>query len=120
MRDRLVKLIDDFCRDKYVEKYIPTQEAYDFFIATTAFADYLLANGVIVPPGKVGLKRFVAHFYQYHDQPPLEEQINKYAERDNLTIITIAPLYGNGIYVLFEKESLCEIKTLRNKRIQRR
>lgn len=55
MRDRLIKLIDDFCRDNYVEKYIPTQEAYDFFIAATAFADYLLANGVIVPPCKVGV-----------------------------------------------------------------
>ena len=59
MRDRLVKLIDDFCRNNYVEKYIPTQEAYEFFIAATAFADYLLANGVIVPPCKVGDKVFL-------------------------------------------------------------
>lgn len=59
MRDRLINLIEDFCRDKYVEKYIPTQEAYDFFIAATAFADYLLANGVIVPPCKVGGKVYI-------------------------------------------------------------
>ena len=56
MRDRLIKLIDDFCRGNYVEKYIPTQEAYEFFIAATAFADYLLANGVIVPPYRAGTK----------------------------------------------------------------
>lgn len=66
------------------------------------------------------MNRFVKHFYQWHGEPPLEEQITTYAESNNLTIITIAPLYGNGIYVLFEKESLREIKTLRNKRIQRR
>lgn len=54
MRDRLINLIDDFCRDKYVEKYIPTQEAYHFFIAATAFADYLLDDGWIRPPCKVG------------------------------------------------------------------
>lgn len=49
------------------------------------------------------MNRFVKHFYQWHDEPPLEEQITNYAESNNLTIITIAPLYGNGIYVLFEK-----------------
>lgn len=56
MRDRLIKLIEDFCRDKYVEKYIPTQEAYDFFIAATAFADYILADGWIRPPYRAGTK----------------------------------------------------------------
>lgn len=44
------------------------------------------------------MKRFVVHFY-----PAVESEINNYAERNNLTIITIAPMYGNGIFVLFEK-----------------
>lgn len=53
------------------------------------------------------MTRFVKHFYFYEWQcgdSSIEDQINDYAERNNLTIITIAPLYQNGIYVLFEKE----------------
>ena len=49
------------------------------------------------------MKRFVEHFYQYFNTPLLEDQINDYAEENNLTIITIAPMYGNGIFVLFEE-----------------
>lgn len=45
------------------------------------------------------MKRLVVHFY-----PANENEINNYAERNNLTIITIAPMYKNGIFVLFEKE----------------
>ena len=44
------------------------------------------------------MKRFVVHFY-----PADEDAINEYAEIKNLTIITIAPMSGNGIFVLFEK-----------------
>lgn len=44
------------------------------------------------------MKRFVVHFY-----PADENAINEYAESLNLTIITIAPMSGNGIFVLFEK-----------------
>lgn len=50
------------------------------------------------------MKRFVEHFHIGYHQPSLEEQINTYAERENLKIITIAPVYGNGIYVLFERK----------------
>lgn len=50
------------------------------------------------------MDRFVKHFYNGYDTPPIEEQINKYAVKRNLTIITIAPLYQNGMYVLFEKK----------------
>ena len=46
-----------------------------------------------------GVKRFVVHFY-----PAYYNEINDYAKSNNLTIITIAPMYGNGIFVLFEKE----------------
>jgi hypothetical protein len=52
------------------------------------------------------MARFVKHFYEWYNEPPIEEQITNYAEINNLTIITIAPLYENGIYVLFEKESV--------------
>ncbi len=45
------------------------------------------------------MKRFVVHFY-----PADAEEINNYAERNKLTIINIAPMYGNGIFVLFEKD----------------
>ena len=44
------------------------------------------------------MRRFVVHFY-----PADAEEINSYAENYNLTIITIAPMYGNGIFVLFGK-----------------
>ena len=44
------------------------------------------------------MKRFVVHFY-----PADEDAINEYAEIKNLIIITIAPMYGNGIFVLFEE-----------------
>jgi hypothetical protein len=48
--------------------------------------------------------RFVKHFYCFSwDDLPVEEQINDYAEKNNLKIITIAPLYQNGMYVLFEE-----------------
>ena len=46
------------------------------------------------------MKRFVVHFY-----PADADVINEYAETKNLTIITIAPMSGNGIFVLFEKGS---------------
>lgn len=49
------------------------------------------------------MKRFVEHFYSWQDGVTVETEINNYAERNNLTIITIAPLYQNGIYVLFER-----------------
>ena len=50
------------------------------------------------------MKRFVVHFHcpSWKD-PPYEEQINTYAKENNLTIVQIAPLYGYGIFVLFEK-----------------
>ena len=50
------------------------------------------------------MKRFVVHFHlPYWNEPSYEEQINNYAETNNLTIVQIAPLYGNGIFVLFEE-----------------
>lgn len=48
------------------------------------------------------MKRFVKHFYAWCSDPDYEDQINNYAEANNLTIVTIAPMNGNGIYVLFE------------------
>lgn len=45
------------------------------------------------------MKRFVKHFY-----PANEDAINEYANIKNLTIITIAPMYQNGIFVLFEED----------------
>ena len=49
------------------------------------------------------MARFVKHFFEWQGDGLIEDQINNYAERNNLTIITIAPLYQNGMYVLFEK-----------------
>ena len=48
-------------------------------------------------------KRFVMHFYTFFGEPSVEEQINNCAKERDLKIITIAPLYQSGIYVLFEK-----------------
>ena len=47
MRDRLIELMDNW----YTEYFNVYQECDD---ETVAIADYLLANGVIVPPCKVG------------------------------------------------------------------
>ena len=52
---------------------------------------------------KSRMKRFVKHFYAWYGDPLIEDQINDYAETNDLTIIQIAPMYGNGIFVLFEK-----------------
>lgn len=52
------------------------------------------------------MKRFVKHFYLAYGDEPEEKQITNYAEKNNLKIITIAPMYQNGIYVLFEKEGV--------------
>lgn len=54
------------------------------------------------------MKRFVIHFHPMYGEPPMEEQITNYAEYNNLTIITIAPMSGNGIYVLFEEKERTE------------
>lgn len=43
------------------------------------------------------MNRYVMHFY-----PADADEINNYAKRNNLTIINIAPMYENGIFVLFE------------------
>ena len=50
------------------------------------------------------MKRFVKHFFEHYGTPLIDEQITDYAEENNLTIITLAPLYQNGIYVLFEEK----------------
>lgn len=49
------------------------------------------------------MARFVRHFFEWQGDGLIEDQINNYAKRNNLTIITIAPLYQNGMYVLFEE-----------------
>lgn len=52
------------------------------------------------------IKRFVEHFWISgggYDRP-VEERINSFAEDNNLKIITIAPLYTGGMYVLFETQ----------------
>ena len=61
------------------------------------------------------MKRFVVHFHlPYWNEPSYEEQINNYAETNNLTIVQIAPLYGNGIFVLFEEKKQNEGEWLDN------
>lgn len=50
------------------------------------------------------MKRFVVHFNIGWGEGLLEDQINSYAERRNVEIITIAPSTGDGIYVLFEEK----------------
>ena len=49
------------------------------------------------------MRRFVKHFYSWYNDVPIEDLINDYAETNNLNIIMIAPMSGNGIYVLFEE-----------------
>ena len=49
------------------------------------------------------IKRFVKHFYSSFRAKEIEEQINDYANQNNLKIITISYVFQNGIYVLFEE-----------------
>ena len=55
------------------------------------------------------MRRFVEHFYSWQGEPAVEDKINDYAEKNHLKIITIAPMYGNGIYVLFEESDTAEV-----------
>ena len=49
------------------------------------------------------MRRFVKHFTPRNGESSVEDRINGFAERNKLKIIMIAPLYLNGIYVLFEE-----------------
>lgn len=52
------------------------------------------------------MKRFVEHFPSSSDSWSIENRINAYAEAKGLKIITIAPVYSDGIYVLFEESEV--------------
>ena len=57
MRDRLIELIDAFFEKVDVEEWY--SEELD-----EALADHLLAEGVIVPPAKIGQTCFQPYFYR--------------------------------------------------------
>lgn len=50
------------------------------------------------------MKRFVKEFYSIYEGTDIADQINNYANQNDLIIITIAAIDGNTIYVLFEGE----------------
>ena len=49
------------------------------------------------------MKRFVKQFYSIYDGPDIADQINNYANQNNLTIITVAVADGTVYVVLFEE-----------------
>ena len=82
MRDRLIDLIVDL---------IPDDTRIDCLPDVEALADQLLANGVIVPPCKVGATLFFLYNSPYADKPDLTPRIYKttdwYFEVDEAGIV---------------------------------
>ena len=74
MRDRLIELLkqgDKTFADKYTGKVMShIDELYDFI------ADYLLANGVIVPPVTIGQKVWELCQWKYRDTEIREGKIS--------------------------------------------
>lgn len=56
------------------------------------------------------MKRFVKYYYYCYGEVSTEDQINNYAEQNNLEIISISPLYPTGMYVLFEEHEKSDKK----------
>lgn len=87
MRERLIELIkqgDKTFADKYTGKVMShIDEIYDFI------ADYLLANGVIVPPCKVGQKLYTVYTRGINDKFIQESTVSKIVldDFDGLRII---------------------------------
>lgn len=76
MRDRLIDLLHDS----------------DLSLDSVRLADYLLDNGVIVPPCKVGMTLYFLYNSPYADKPDLTPRIYKttnwYFEVDKTGIVT--------------------------------
>jgi hypothetical protein len=102
MRDRLIELIkqgDKTFTDKYTGKVMllidEIEEIYDFI------ADYLLENGVIVPPCKVGDKVY------YFSENPLCLSVQPYRiyEADVVRIVTVG--LGTSLVIQIRNEYGC-------------
>ena len=52
------------------------------------------------------MKRFIVYFPSSSGSRSIENRISAYAEAKDLKIITIAPAYSDGIYVLFEESEI--------------
>ena len=86
MRDRLIKLLQEFADGTYSSNgYIVDNTQVD------DVADHLLANGVIVPPCKVGTTLYFLYNSPYADKPDLTPRIYKttdwYFEVDKTGIV---------------------------------
>ena len=99
MRDRLIELIkqgDKKFADKYTGKVMShINDIYDFL------ADYLLANGVIVPPCKVGQ----TVYYISKNPINLSVQANTIYEADVVRIITTH--LGTSLVIQIHNEYGC-------------
>lgn len=94
MRDRLIELIDNFIHCVNVKEWY--SEELD-----EKLADYLIENGVIVPPCKVGEVLFTID-----NQEITITQINVFIKRYNPISYTFESQYtiNNGIYPYFFSE----------------
>ena len=101
MRDRLIELIDDFIHNIDVTKWY--SEEHD-----EGLADHLLANGVIVPPCKVGDKvYFIGAFTgQIIETVVLGIGYNEndvYLICENFTIVSVAEQLGKTVFLTREE-----------------
>ena len=82
MRDRLIELINGKLKEEF--NNVPLR-------ASINVADHLIANGVIVPPCKVGTTLFFLYNSPYADKPDLTPRIYKttdwYFEVDKAGIV---------------------------------
>jgi hypothetical protein len=50
------------------------------------------------------MNRFIKHFSTLGTTSTIEEQVTKYAQENNLQIVTLAPINNTSVYVLFEEK----------------
>ena len=72
MRDRLIELIRDCCEFSHCQGKQDLEICKNQCDKTTTLADHLLANGVIVPPVKIGqtvyvVSRYYGGFWRTHE-----------------------------------------------------
>ena len=99
MRDRLIELIkqgDKTFGDKYTGKIMShIDELYDFI------ADHLLANGVIVPPCKVGSKVY------YFTQKPLCLSVQENTVYEAEVVMITTNRLGTSLVIQIRNEYGC-------------
>lgn len=96
MRDRLIELIKQIDFDYSEECVIASEDGYKGVDFAEFFADHLLANGVIVPPAKIGQICFEPYFYRKDMDECRVSSITQKA--DGSFKIRLTNLRGKGVF----------------------